>query len=46
VWKDVRDGLDPSLPFSLWRAWLLGGCDRLCALKHAAGARRELLIVL
>jgi peptidoglycan/xylan/chitin deacetylase (PgdA/CDA1 family) len=28
-----RDGVDPSLPFSLWRAWLRGGYDRLYALK-------------
>jgi peptidoglycan/xylan/chitin deacetylase (PgdA/CDA1 family) len=28
-----RDGLDPSLPSSLRQAWLLGGYDRLYALK-------------
>jgi peptidoglycan/xylan/chitin deacetylase (PgdA/CDA1 family) len=28
-----RDGVDPSLPFSLTRAWLRGGYDRLYALK-------------
>jgi peptidoglycan/xylan/chitin deacetylase (PgdA/CDA1 family) len=33
-----RDGLDPSLPFSLWQAWLRGGYDRLYALK--SGLRR------
>jgi peptidoglycan/xylan/chitin deacetylase (PgdA/CDA1 family) len=30
-----RDGLDPSLPFSLSQAWLRGGYDRLYALKSA-----------
>jgi peptidoglycan/xylan/chitin deacetylase (PgdA/CDA1 family) len=34
-----RDGVDPSLPFSLWQAWLRGGYDRLYALKHAAATR-------
>lgn len=29
-----RDGLDPSLPFSVSRAWLRGGYDRLYALKR------------
>jgi peptidoglycan/xylan/chitin deacetylase (PgdA/CDA1 family) len=33
-----RDGLDPSLPFALWQAWLRGGYDRLYALK--SGLRR------
>jgi peptidoglycan/xylan/chitin deacetylase (PgdA/CDA1 family) len=33
-----RDGLDPSLPFSLSQAWLRGGYDRLYALK--SGLRR------
>jgi peptidoglycan/xylan/chitin deacetylase (PgdA/CDA1 family) len=28
-----RDGVDPSLSFSLWRAWLRGGYDRLYGLK-------------
>jgi peptidoglycan/xylan/chitin deacetylase (PgdA/CDA1 family) len=28
-----RDGLDPALPFSVSRAWLRGGYDRLYALK-------------
>ncbi len=28
-----RDGLDPSAPFSVSRAWLRGGYDRLYALK-------------
>jgi peptidoglycan/xylan/chitin deacetylase (PgdA/CDA1 family) len=30
-----RDGIDPSLPFSLWRAWLCGGYDRLYTVKTA-----------
>lgn len=29
----ARDGLDPSLPLSVSRAWLSGGYDRLYALK-------------
>jgi peptidoglycan/xylan/chitin deacetylase (PgdA/CDA1 family) len=32
-----RDGLDPSLPFRFWQAWLRGGYDRLYRLKHAIG---------
>lgn len=35
-----RDGLDPSLPVSLSRAWLRGGYDRLYALKTAVAASR------
>jgi peptidoglycan/xylan/chitin deacetylase (PgdA/CDA1 family) len=35
-----RDGLDPSLPVSLSRAWLRGGYDRLYALKTAVVASR------
>lgn len=35
-----RDGLDPSLPFSVARAWLRGGYDRLYRLKAAPGLRR------
>lgn len=34
-----RDGVDPSLPFSLWRAWLRGGYDRLYALKSFYASR-------
>jgi peptidoglycan/xylan/chitin deacetylase (PgdA/CDA1 family) len=34
-----RDGVDPSLPFSIWRAWLRGGYDRLYALKSARRRR-------
>lgn len=34
-----RDGVDPALPFSVWRAWLRGGYDRLYALK--AGLRTQ-----
>jgi peptidoglycan/xylan/chitin deacetylase (PgdA/CDA1 family) len=33
-----RDGVDPALPFSLWRAWLRGGYDRLYSLKSRAGS--------
>lgn len=33
-----RDGPDPALSFSLWRAWLRGGYDRLYGLKTAARA--------
>ena len=29
-----RDGLDASLPFSVSRAWLRGGYDRLYGLKR------------
>jgi peptidoglycan/xylan/chitin deacetylase (PgdA/CDA1 family) len=36
-----RDGVDPSLPFSLVQAWLSGGYDRLYALKTTALARRD-----
>jgi peptidoglycan/xylan/chitin deacetylase (PgdA/CDA1 family) len=36
-----RDGLDPSLPVSLSRAWLRGGYDRLYALKAAVPGRAE-----
>jgi peptidoglycan/xylan/chitin deacetylase (PgdA/CDA1 family) len=35
-----RDGVDPSLPFSLWQAWLRGGYDRLYSLKTAVAASR------
>lgn len=37
-----RDGVDPSLPFSVWQAWLRGGYDRLYALKdrHRRLSRR------
>jgi peptidoglycan/xylan/chitin deacetylase (PgdA/CDA1 family) len=31
-----RDGVDPSVPYSVWRAWLHGGYDRLYVLKSAA----------
>jgi peptidoglycan/xylan/chitin deacetylase (PgdA/CDA1 family) len=34
-----RDGLDPSLPFSLWRAWLRGGYDWLYVLKNGRPTR-------
>jgi peptidoglycan/xylan/chitin deacetylase (PgdA/CDA1 family) len=33
-----RDGVDPSLPFSVVQAWLNGGYDRLYALKTTATA--------
>jgi peptidoglycan/xylan/chitin deacetylase (PgdA/CDA1 family) len=37
-----RDGLDPSLPSSVSRAWLRGGYDRLYAVKsRVAGSRRS-----
>jgi peptidoglycan/xylan/chitin deacetylase (PgdA/CDA1 family) len=35
-----RDGIDPSLPFALWRAWLRGGYDRLYAVKTAVTGGR------
>jgi len=34
-----RDGLDPALPFSLWRAWLRGGYDRLYKVKTTITGR-------
>jgi peptidoglycan/xylan/chitin deacetylase (PgdA/CDA1 family) len=33
-----RDGIDPALPFSVWRAWLRGGYDRLFSVKTAAAS--------
>jgi peptidoglycan/xylan/chitin deacetylase (PgdA/CDA1 family) len=35
-----RDGIDPSLPFALWRAWLRGGYDRLYTVKTAVTGGR------
>ena len=32
-----RDGVDPALPFGLWRAWLRGGYDRLYSFKSRSG---------
>jgi hypothetical protein len=31
-----RDGIDPALPYAVWRAWLRGGYDRLFSVKTAA----------
>jgi peptidoglycan/xylan/chitin deacetylase (PgdA/CDA1 family) len=34
-----RDGLDPSLPYAVWQAWLRGGYDRIFGVKSAIAAR-------
>jgi peptidoglycan/xylan/chitin deacetylase (PgdA/CDA1 family) len=38
----ARDGLDPSLPLSVSRAWLSGGYDRLYTLKTSIAGRAGL----